>query len=1687
MHNQSKEENENHFKTKGEPGMLNEMIKIKFPYIVFFLVSLIPFWVNVSGVSTDAVLNLRDFDTPFEIDYDLYVRFFTWYSYWGLGLPNSSAFLLLDKSLVFSLLDLFHLPLIYIEKIYLTGVLFLLGCGSYYFITNYFNLKGTNGRMAGLFGALFYMLSIPVYTRLIGVPHILISIALWPVLFVLILKVIHSNNLKVLLRYSICFALVSLFALSADLTLNLIYCPSIALFVLLHIIIDRKKLDFKLVTAGIGFVSVFTFLVNIWWMTPILEGIFGSGALVKGNIAHPHNIEVFQASNNLVNFFDNIRLHWTKQGFSLLAPDGTPYFTPAYIKGYYNTVFSYLLFLIFLGSAIFISFKNKDNKKQVLVITLLGLVATFFSLGTHFPILGRIHEFLFYNMPGFQALRNFYKFQYIILIWYAVLATLLCNYLFCKYGTSKRNMAAIISVLIIFITLNGLPFTAKNLAGRHEHFKVPDYYMKARAWLKSQYKDIYRTLVMPQGTWEETYEWGPKFELVPIHRNFFKDSILLLQEPDDVKKIIEPIEEFEVKNLKEYLKLLNVRYVLIRKDIHKPNLTEKNEKLIKRLPEALEAQGIKLEKSFGKLDLYKIPDEYFLPLIYPASTIPIVSSGVNSLIALSYMPNDGGYPVRAFTDQQNTDGLESLVIAKNKGVKSQGANPGGGGGGQWLDNTQILFANTGFNDLVIDMARAGLEGTGQKEPEVVSIRPDFKGRGKFKVGESGVYEIWLKAEDFADKLKGIKIGGARFLVKKEGKDKWIKIGAKEFKKGSHKIALNWQGTREELKKLTLSLEVVLVSERKRNEYGGLLKSKDAGYLFYKELDGASGIISKRYFYIPRGGEYEVKALLRPKKEQIKAYALNERFTDEKFGGGNFEFVEVGAGYQNSTFYNSKTEVKAPACLFADNFYPPETLSYPLNDTVWRWMSNDGKILIFSPFNAPVNVNITFSLASFKNKKEVRMFLDNKHVKTLTIPGKANLPDIMGIGRFSEYLKPQRVELSDVRLRPGINELLLESVPSATFIRKEKRLLSIAVSDDLGVRLSGSLPDVTSWDNGKEFKGKLTKKGLVLEDNYRFKKDEVAWVAGLMGNVNLYKYPLFILEYSWADNLIQAMEVGFRIDSNGDGKEDIYFSRTLPDSRPSNINRFELDLLEEVWKIFPDLTSAFLIGIDLFPHKRWGLDISDSIKGGMYSYYIKGIYLASKEASATVLYSDSFEGLKLPEEIVSRFSNDNKGLTISLPLNGRTGVYSSTEFSMPVRKEFLKKASLLLLPFNVSDKEGQRISVWRGYDTSGDGKADRFLPLGRKVPLFNWSRLTKDMGAKVFMYETMLPGDYLDEYTTEGKVFNDIVVLKDGKPLIPTWNHEFLIFKEQVQVDGKRVVINLPRDEDPGDYRYDLYYLPKEWIKESPRFPGFMEYVFELWELGEPLSGVSSMPVELKFSLEERLSENPEKEKVNDFYLKAPLYINTVLPKIKNIQEDKNMPRLTMDYEEIDFNEIRVDKEEDGIWLATKLWLEEGEHRLSVNEPGALGAYLVEARPQRAGGKKVNEAPKVEFKKINPTRYIVDVKGSKGPFTLVFGESFHGGWHAYIRGTTQGREEPWSALWSAWRDRGKRVEIDDHFVVNGYANGWSVPGGRGEDLQIVLEYKPQMLFEAGLLISGATLFGCMGYLAYRRKDGIGENQ
>jgi len=174
---------------------------------------------------------------------------------------------------------------------------------------------------------------------------------------------------------------------------------------------------------------------------------------------------------------------------------------------------------------------------------------------------------------------------------------------------------------------------------------------------------------------------------------------------------------------------------------------------------------------------------------------------------------------------------------------------------------------------------------------------------------------------------------------------------------------------------------------------------------------------------------------------------------------------------------------------------------------------------------------------------------------------------------------------------------------------------------------------------------------------------------------------------------------------------------------------------------------------------------------------------------------------------------------------------------------------------------------------------------------------------------------------------------------------------------------------------------------------------------------------------------------------------------------------------------------------------------------------------------------ITFKKINPTKYKVAVKGARGVFPLVFSEAFHKKWISYavppspeisekiddgaglmsasaderkdfqaknwitsaaddyvsknIKGTIQNNNLTDDSLADtmAMIKIESRISGQAHFLANGYANGWMIDtdylcatnkvcsdnGDGSHDFEMIIEYWPQRLFYLGAIITGAIVF------------------
>jgi hypothetical protein len=137
--------------------------------------------------------------------------------------------------------------------------------------------------------------------------------------------------------------------------------------------------------------------------------------------------------------------------------------------------------------------------------------------------------------------------------------------------------------------------------------------------------------------------------------------------------------------------------------------------------------------------------------------------------------------------------------------------------------------------------------------------------------------------------------------------------------------------------------------------------------------------------------------------------------------------------------------------------------------------------------------------------------------------------------------------------------------------------------------------------------------------------------------------------------------------------------------------------------------------------------------------------------------------------------------------------------------------------------------------------------------------------------------------------------------------------------------------------------------------------------------------------------------------------------------------------------------------------------------------------------KYTKPRQITFDLVNPTKKLVHIKGATTPFYLAMSESYHPQWQAqFTNNKIQGFFNGWVPF-----VKPDTISNDHHFELNGFLNGWYIdidehckqknlctqnPDG-SYDIELTLEFFPQRWFYLGLLISGTTLVGCIGYLGY----------
>lgn len=615
---------------------MNKLLTHKYSLCIFFLLSLIPFyWLQGHPIGYGDTGLMAFF---YNSEYLSGVYRYTWLSQYLTGYFAAQRISLLPLSGFFSLLTFFGLNTYIQQALTYFIVLFVSMTFFYLFVYGLFDYK-TEKKLIATLSAIFYAFNSLVMINYwyFGV----LSIYLLP--FIPITLHLFSIGLKrqkfvysILMSLIISFFSIVFFNPAFVIPMIMI----LALFFIWKVILSwkNKAIVKKLFIYSIG-LTILAFLMNLWFILPSLSA---ANTFYSYATAAENPLQTLKSVSYSTDFQALFRLLPLTLSSGIWA-----YNDPPWRWAYNNPFFVFLGFLITIV-ALLSPFKRD---RHILFFTLMFIVGLFLCLGLNSPF-GFIFEWMFKNIPFFDMFRSPYnKFMPFLLVSYTVLFGYGVTTL---YGAIKNKLSVkmaklvVIVMMILMCVIYVFPMWTGNVVNTpitirgneiSSFVEVPSYYQNIAEYFQKDPTD-YRILSLPLRPstyvgfdWQYGYD-GPDYTWL-LYKH---DTISYLDNNyDPSAQIISGLTERNLTNaLYEMAALFSVKYVVIQHDVDivhgnyggKPLTNQQELSLI------LSQSNLTFIDSFGKLDLYKVDDQYVSPLIYSSLTSTLIIGNVSEMSKL---------------------------------------------------------------------------------------------------------------------------------------------------------------------------------------------------------------------------------------------------------------------------------------------------------------------------------------------------------------------------------------------------------------------------------------------------------------------------------------------------------------------------------------------------------------------------------------------------------------------------------------------------------------------------------------------------------------------------------------------------------------------------------------------------------------------------------------------------------------------------------------------------------------------------------------------------------------------------------------------------------------------------------------------------------------------------------------------
>ncbi len=583
-------------------------------YILITVLATIPIWrLSVGGIVS-----------PIDVEFSTYpLDTFRSYLYSWLGNNNGYFNIVSNLNLIpygFSaLLAKLGVPIWIINRLWYVLPLTLLG-GSTYFFSRVF-VPGKGSRYIALVASFLSLYSYNVAMNLsLGWSMKAILPFSFNLLFIsfAILGIKHNYDNKYILYAG--FSSLFAFLLPPYSVLSFVL-----LFVFLVFYLSFNKADKKNIRKSMNylfFLFLMVLLMNSWWLlTFIISGV------LRGGLQY-YRVDTFESVKYIAQFNNMLRTMLTRNNIPAIPLNEFQLSTQGY-------VWSILLTVIAFSSLLLKKYKN-----EVIYLSAVAVILLLLAVGGA-PPFNFLYLFLFKHVPFFNIFREPSKFNAYITLAYSLLAGVVVvsivkkiqdNLALKRYGNIVRNAitVTIVGFVVSLGIMNSYPLITGNMGGGMKAYSVPEYYGKAHDYIGSADAQS-SVLVLP---------------MPPLFSNFVwhKDENHIVNVARSVIPAPTVYDEFQWINLNKLqketwyqlssqdalfsgkvtrlLRIQNIRYVLMQNDhLYDKSMSqfERNIFLSTLSTNLSSQQGVRLERTFGKLDLYKISDDYFLPHIY-AST-----------------------------------------------------------------------------------------------------------------------------------------------------------------------------------------------------------------------------------------------------------------------------------------------------------------------------------------------------------------------------------------------------------------------------------------------------------------------------------------------------------------------------------------------------------------------------------------------------------------------------------------------------------------------------------------------------------------------------------------------------------------------------------------------------------------------------------------------------------------------------------------------------------------------------------------------------------------------------------------------------------------------------------------------------------------------------------------------------------